>query len=138
MELDDKTYARVQKLSKQGDKLVAKKKFDAAVDKYREALELLPEPATDWSAATWLFVAIGDARFQQRNYEKSVLSFMNATFCPSGIGNPFVHLRLGQCRLELGEPDAATDELMRAYMGGGKEIFSEDNPKYFKHIRKHI
>lgn len=44
--------------------------------------------------------------------------------CPNAIGNPFLHLRLGQCQLELGNMDFAADELTRAYAVAGKDVFS--------------
>jgi hypothetical protein len=37
--------------------------------------------------------------------------------------------------LELGDHDRAADELMRAYMGGGPDIFDEDDPKYLAFLR---
>jgi hypothetical protein len=42
---------------------------------------------------------------------------------PDAIGNPFLHLRLGQCLYELGDLDRAADELTRAYLGGGADLF---------------
>ncbi len=57
-----------------------------------------------------------------------------ATTCPDAIGNPFLHLRLGQCQFELADLDKASDELIRAYMGAGKDIFSQDDAKYFKFL----
>lgn len=50
--------------------------------------------------------------------------------CPGAVGNPFLHLRLGQVLLDLGDEAGAADELMRAYMGGGAEIFSLEEPRY--------
>jgi hypothetical protein len=54
--------------------------------------------------------------------------------CPEAIGNPFIHLRLGQTQFELGNKDRAADELMRAYMGAGAEIFAEEAPKYLEFL----
>jgi len=54
----------------------------------------------------------------------------NAMHCPDAIGNPFLHLRLGQCQFELKALDRAADELMRAYMGGGPDLFKLEDPKY--------
>jgi hypothetical protein len=53
-----------------------------------------------------------------------------ALHCPGAIGNPFLHLLFGQVLLETGDPDWAADELMRAYMAEGAEIFANDDPKY--------
>jgi len=42
---------------------------------------------------------------------------------------------LGQCALELGDITKAKDELTRAYMGAGKDIFQDEPPKYFALLR---
>jgi len=57
--------------------------------------------------------------------------------CPDAIGNPFLHLRLGQCQFELGELDRAADELARAYMGAGAKIF-EGGDKYFSFLKTRL
>jgi hypothetical protein len=61
-----------------------------------------------------------------------------AMHCPDAIGNPFLHLRLGQCQYELGNLDQAADELARAYMGGGEEIFEEDEREYFTFLKTRL
>ena len=98
-------------------------------------MKLLPTPTQQWEAATWLYVAVGDTHFHEANFEKSFNAFFNAVQCPGGLGNPFVHLRLGQAYLELGDSAKAADELARAYMGAGEEIFLEDDPKYFEFLK---
>ena len=80
-------------------------------------------------------MAIGDANFESRNYEHAKAALSDAMHCPGAIGDPFIHLRLGQCQFELGNLPRANDELARAYMGGGKEIFDAEDPKYFSHLK---
>jgi hypothetical protein len=58
--------------------------------------------------------------------------------CPGAIGNPFLHLRLGQVQFELGDLTRAADELTRAYMGAGEDIFQEQAPKYFEFLKTRI
>jgi hypothetical protein len=53
------------------------------------------------------------------------------------IGNPFLHLRLGQCQFELGNFDRAADELTRAHVGAGAEIF-EGADKYFTFLKTRL
>ncbi|WBO64099.1 hypothetical protein [Streptomyces camelliae] len=80
-------------------------------------------------------MAIGDARWRHRSFAEAYASFRDAVECPEGLGNPYIHLRLGQTAFELGHHDQAADELMRAYMGGGPGIFDEDDPKYLAFLR---
>ena len=135
MELSDAIHKKVAQLSKEGDEQAEGGHYREAVEKYIEALDLLPEPKTDWEACTWLLAAIGDANFKSKNYEHARAALSDAMHCPGAIGNPFIHLRLGQSQFELGNMQRANDELARAYMGAGKEIFDQEDPKYFSHLK---
>ncbi|MDK2127003.1 hypothetical protein [Parachitinimonas caeni] len=137
-QLPDYVYAQVTNLCGQGNELMQMADFVSARGKYIEALQLLPENHKIWEAATWIYVAIGDTHFHERNFEKSFRCFFNAIQCPKGLGNPYIHLRLGQSYFEMGDLEKAADELVRAYMGGGMEIFMEDDPKYLEYLETKI
>ena len=47
-------------------------------------------------------------------------------------------MRLGQCEFELGNMQRAVDELLRAYMGAGIEIFQTEHPKYFAFLTENV
>ncbi len=104
---------------------------------YDAAVALLPEPKDRWSAWTWLQSAIGDTYFFEGRWRDCQASFDQAVAGPEGLGNPFIHLRLGQCALELGNELRAKDELLRAYMGGGREIF-ENEQKYLDFLETRV
>ena len=110
--------------------------LDRALLRYREALALLPAPIERWDAATWVLAAIGDTLFVKGDHTAAVDPLRQAMRCPGAIGNPFLHLRLGQVQLELGNVDRAKDELARAYMGGGDELFRDEDPKYLNFIKE--
>jgi predicted Zn-dependent protease len=135
MQLPKAVHDKVTALSKEGDVLASQAKYRKAVEKYLGALALLPEPKTQWQASTWLLVAIGDAQFLDRQYEKAKQALSDAMHCPDAIGNPFIHLRLGQSEFELGNRDRAADELARAYMGAGRDIFAAEDAKYFQLVK---
>ena len=49
------------------------------------------------------------------------------------VGNPFFHLRAGQCKYELLSPhehESAIDDLARALIGAGIEIFDGEDARY--------
>jgi len=137
-ELDDALYARIGTLSDAGDALTEAGDSAGALAKYREAFDLLPEPRTNWEAGTWLMAAIGDTYFHQADYAAGRDTLDQAMHFPEAIGNPFLHLRLGQCQFELGNLDRAADELMRAYMGGGPELFEDEDDKYLRFLAARV
>ncbi len=134
-QLDDTTYRQITAHCGAGDGLLDDDDLEGAIACYEEALALVPEPKTDWEAATWIFTAIGDCRFHLGAFDTAREALLQAVAAPDGLGNPFVHLRLGQAQFELGQLDRSADELARAYMGGGPEIFDDEDPKYWDFIR---
>lgn len=137
-ELSDEVDAQVKQLCALGDRHAEQENYPAAISQYWKAFALLPEPQTDWDAATWILGAIGDANFLGRDFTAGRDNLSAAMHCPDAIGNPFLHLRLGQCCFELGELDRAADELTRALMGAGEEIFAAEDPKYFALLKTRL
>jgi tetratricopeptide (TPR) repeat protein len=133
-ELPDETYERIQAFCQQGDALAKKANYSAALEQYWAAWRLLPEPQIDWAASVWILAAIGDANFLRRDY---VAGPDRPLHCLDAMGNPFLHLRLGQCLFELDDLDRAADELARAYMGAGSGIF-EGADKYFAFLKTRL
>lgn len=123
-------HDQIADLCREGDALASAGRPDDARQKYIAALKLLPGESRQWEAATWIYVALGDVHFRSQDVDKAFKCFYNAVQCPNGLGNPYIHLRLGQLYFEQNNFDKAADELTRAYMGGGIDIFMEDDPKY--------
>ena len=134
-DLPQSTHEEIRRLCAEGDALAEKSRYPDAIELYWSAWDLLPEPKTEWDAATWILVAIGDANFQSGDYEAGRDNSSMAMQCPNAIGNPFVHLRLGQCQFELGGLDRAIGELTRAYIGHGEDIFKDNDPKYLAFLK---
>lgn len=136
--LSELVQRQIQELCAKGDALVEERQYEQAFYSYRDALNLLPEPVEEWEATTWILSAIGDLYFLERKVEKALCAFEDAVRCPTGLGNAFIHLRLGQCYFDLGELDRAADELARAYMAAGREIFENEDPKYTQLLESRI
>lgn len=136
--LSDEMHEEVKRLCSEGNKQATSKHWAAALALYWQAFDLLPEPKTQWSAGTWVLAAIGDTNFLAGDFEAGRDNLSSAMHYPNAIGNPFLHLRLGQCQFELGALERAADELSRAYMGAGAEIFSTDEPKYFDFLKTRL
>jgi tetratricopeptide (TPR) repeat protein len=136
-ELPDHIHEQIKSLCQAGDTLAGGGDYAAALAKYWAAWDLRPEPQTNWGAATWILAAIGDANYLSGDYTAGRDNLSMAMHCPDAIGNPFLHLRLGQCQFELGNLERAADELTRAYMGAGDEIFQGEE-KYFKFLKTRL
>ncbi|MBK8016122.1 MAG: tetratricopeptide repeat protein [Betaproteobacteria bacterium] len=137
-ELPMALHQKIRELSAEGDALAAKKQFEQAIEIYNIAWGLVPEPKNDWEASTWLLTAIGDACFFGGFFTSGSEAFSYALHCPGGFGNPFVHLRLGQCEFECENLDMSAEHLTRAYSLEGKAILEAENPKYFEFLKTRI
>jgi tetratricopeptide (TPR) repeat protein len=137
-DLPDHIHEQIQSLCQAGDALAERNEYSAALQQYWAAWDLLPQPPSNWGAATWILAAIGDANFLGGEYVAGRDNLSLAMHCPEAIGNPFLHLRLGQCQFELGNFDRAADELTRAYMGAGDEIFDQEEKKYFAFLKTRL
>jgi hypothetical protein len=137
-ELPDEVYERVKALCAEGDELADTDDFEAALTKYWTAWDQLPEPRTTCAAATWVLAAVGDVNYLTGDYTAGRDNLSLAMHCPDAIGNPFLHLRLGQCQFELGNLDRAADELARAYMGDGEDVFADEDAKYLTFLKSRL
>jgi|SRR5208282_4236610 len=137
-ELDDKLYQQLVKVTEEGNQFYDAGDYQKALAKFEQGLAILPPPIEKWEASTWCLASIGDALFLLGRYEEAHQHLSHAVVCPGGLGNSFIHLRLGQVQFELGNIDRAKDELARAYMGGGSEIFAAENPKYLTFLRRYM
>lgn len=135
MELSDAIYNQIEVYSEQGNDYCDNEEWEKAIMCFDKALELLPEPKEDWEAATWLYVALGDAFFFSEKYEEALVNLNCARICPDGMANPFILLRLGESYYELGEMELAKRYLLEAYMIEGTEIFEYEDGKYFDIVR---
>lgn len=137
-ELNAELLERIEVLCEQGDALAGDGDYGPALVNYWRAFDLLPDPKTDWEAGTWILAAVGDACFFSGDFEAGRDNLSAAMHFPGAIGNPFLHLRLGQCQYELGNLDRAADELLRAYTLVGQQLFEEEDPRYFTFLKTRI
>ena len=137
--LPEETYATIKEKCLAAEALLLDGRDKAAYREsffqLNEALELLPQPRKQWNAGGWILSRLAELYFRMGAYEDSLPVFDDLMWFPGTIGNSWLHLRKGQVLLEVGEKDGASDELMRAYMGGGKEIFENEDPKYYDFLK---
>ncbi|MFN7733087.1 MAG: hypothetical protein ACK5OB_14405 [Pirellula sp.] len=94
--------------------------------------------------AFWLLLSGANAQFCTGDFEGCVDTAVTAfnLFKDLGyvVGNPFFHLRLGQASFELDPPggrdpaEMTLDNLARALICGGIEIYSHEDTKYLEAV----
>ena len=134
-ELSDAVIVQIRTLTDEGERLVTAGDHAGALPLYAAALRLVPAPIEDWEATTWIAAAMGDAHFFLEDFVAAQRCFALAVRAARGFGNPFVHLRLGQCALESGDDARAADELIRAYGLAGRDIFKREPPRYLEFLK---
>lgn len=134
-ELPSTIHVAIQHFCSDGDTMAAAGRYEQAIGEYNRAWEIVPEPKSQWNASTWILAAIGDAAFLAGYKTSAKEALEYAMVCPEAVGNPFLHLRLGQVLFDMGELDRAADELIRAYMGAGAELFAAEDQRYLSFLR---
>ena len=133
-ELPESIYDPLKRHCAQGESHFETGHYSEAMGEYNAAWMLIPDPKNEWEASTWVLAALADTCIRLDRLEKAREALLYAMTCPGGLGNPFLHLRLGQVSLDLGDEDRAADELIRAYMAEGEEIFAAEDPKYLSFL----
>jgi len=104
--------------------------FKNALRKFYSAWALLPKPQSQWREATWVLTALGDAYYSKGDYDNGQRALNSALYCPEGMGNPVIHIRLGQCLFELGDNKAARAQFSQACENGGDQLVSAQESRY--------
>ena len=137
-ELPNELSQLVDGLYRKGDQFAGMEQYDDAIEKYGQAWDLLPEPRDQWPAATWILLSVGDAHFRMNEYSEAADLLTDALNYPDGEANPFLHLRLGQCLLELGQLNDAAGALEEAFRLGGDELFADEDSKYLGFVKTQL
>lgn len=131
---------QIDELSEIGNELYDDGDYEGAIGVWEDALELVPDPQNTYAESQWLETSIGDAYFLLGEDGLALEYFLKAkrNIDANAYENPFLLLRLGQTHLDAGQPDAATQFLLSAYMLEGKELFEEEDEKYFQFLESQV
>ena len=139
--MTEEVFAKIHSFCVAGHQFAQRNHHDAAINKFLDAEALLPQPEIQWHAAAWIYTALGEAHFalletDEAHLKEAHRQFNNAMWCPGALGDPFIHLRLGQLQVGLGNMNRAIDDLVRAYTGGGREIFKNEDPAFIEMVEQ--
>lgn len=125
MQLSDAIYNELHGLADQGNVAIDQGRFNEAILLWEQALQLLPEPVTQWQAAFWLYASMAEGYYQLERFDESVASLTQAMNCPEAKENPYPYYMLGKCYWRLDHEQAA-EYLLKAYDLDGEGIFAAD------------
>jgi tetratricopeptide (TPR) repeat protein len=137
-ELDEAIVARITELCEAGDDDVENASYAAGIIKYRQALTLVPKPVFSWKVTIFILTSIAEAHYLDKDFAAARDALNEALRGDGAVGNPFLHLRLGQVELELGNRGRARDELLRAFTRGGEEVFAGEDPRYLAIVKHEL
>ena len=135
MQLNKSYTEDIERICRAADDFLDEGNTKEAYRKYKEALDIIPNPKTSYETATWIFVSIGDLFFKNKQYDMARDYFFEAKNCPNGVSNPYVLFRLGQSLVETKDNNQAREFLLRAYMLVGDDIFWDEDEKYYNVIK---
>ena len=128
--------SKIQGLVDQADQHADEGDFEAALDLFEQALELVPEPWGEHDEALALLLSIADMQFLLDDFESARDSFQAAVTSFEEAGDELlVQLRLGQSLLELGDAAGAAEWLAAAFKAGGAKAFECEDPKYLAFVK---
>lgn len=126
---------QIKRLCKEGEQATASKQYKVALMFYRQAWALLPEPQQQQPAALYILTALAEAHFLMKDYATALSCFEQANQLPNAFGNPYIHLRYGQCLFEMRKYQQAAEQLALAYTGDSGKVFSGEDERYLAFLR---
>lgn len=136
MELEKDIYDKIMKLYKQGERNEEKCEYEKAFNKYEKAFHMIPENIEEYDISSLILVSMGDIRLLQENYSDAKNYYFDAMNCTDGISNPYILFNLGKCFYLQNNFERAQEYFIRTYMMDGRNLFCDDNKKYFQFIEE--
>ncbi|MBN3526796.1 hypothetical protein [Paenibacillus apiarius] len=127
-------YISVPKLSlKQQDimacveALIRENKFAEAIETLWDMYKALQRREQSGNVGRYILIRIAHINIYNEDYIAARHNLSYVMHFPITIGNPLLHLRLGQVQDKLGNEKRAVDELARALIMDGKRVFDQED-----------
>jgi signal recognition particle subunit SEC65 len=119
------------------DKITTNKDLDIAsrVNELLKIYESLTDDQKSTKEGRYVILHIAEVYFSERWIEDAFENFNFAMQFKDTVGNPFLHLRLGQLNYIVQNKDKMHDELSRALIMAGEPIFKDEDPKLIEMVK---
>lgn len=136
--LSERDELKIDILAEEGNVLLEDTgDWPGALDKWTQALALVPDPKVAHTQSMWLYASIGEAYACGKQPDDAKDAFETAYRCPDGHINPYILLQLGKLNADLENEDLATKFLLRVYMIEGASVF-DDDLTYLDYLSKRV
>lgn len=126
--LNEQILERYEYICNEGDNLLEKGENEKAIQKFKEALSILPEGS--WDCDVYAYAGIGEAYQSLGDYENALEAF-EMCYTEHQVDNPYILINLGICFYHLDNIEIAKKFLNMAYLIGKNDIF-EGAEEYLK------
>tara|TARA_R110002051_G_scaffold13808_1_gene45541 strand:+ start:3368 stop:3937 length:570 start_codon:yes stop_codon:yes gene_type:complete len=111
------------------------KNIEVKVDELLKIYESLSDDQKRRREGRFIIICIGEICFAERMIEEAFENFNFALKFKDTIGNPFIHLRMGQLNYLVQNKDKTLDELSRALIMGGEEVYEHEDPRFLEMVK---
>ena len=110
--------------------LTQKKDFNKAYDIYFRLLSQIEDNEANKRKLRYIKIEIGQIYMYAEKWDSALQAFAEAIQDENSVGNPLLHLRIGQCAYNLENARIYEDNLSRALICGGLHIFENERNEY--------
>ena len=126
--LPDKIRETVYETKSRGDEFEEKGDYRRALDLYKQAWGMIPEPKADWFPSDSLLPAIGRVHFFCGDFKKAKECLIESLKIDKHRSS--ARFTLGQTLVELGETEQGVEEMFNAYKKLGLILLDGIDSKY--------
>lgn len=123
-----------EQLVARGDALHRRGDHRGALAAYNRALAVHRADRPERATVARLLKAIAETAYAGGMHDVVVRALADTITRCANLRDPKTYLRLGQSRLELGQRDAAADDLLRAHVLSKGAIFEGEDPRFLEFL----
>lgn len=127
-----------EKLTSIDDITVSSQDVAAKVDALYDMYSSLTDEQKQGREGRYFIIRIGEVCYAEKMIDDALDNFNFAMKFSDTLGNPYLHMRLGQLQYCLGNQERQIDELSRALIMGGEAVFNNESPLFLQMVKAEL